>query len=322
MKKITVFLVSLLLLFSMIGGNSSSAFANQHDVELWNVVKPLDTTISFLNTGAHPDDERSDLLAYLSRGLGVKTSSLIANRGEGGQNEIGDELGNALGIIRTNEMIEAAKITGVKAYHLSKTTSDSIYDFGFEKTPEETLKKWGEELTYERLIHFIRSYQPDIIMPSFRNVDSQHGHHRTITILTEKAFKDAANPKIFPTQLKDGLKPWQTEKMYLPAESKDTATLSMEIGKFDKIYNMSYPQLGEASRFLHKSQGMGNTIPVEPRKVDLELLATTFKTKKDTSLFTGIPYDFSEWSNEVKKTIRRHTESLPEPRKGSQKLTK
>ncbi len=132
------------------------------------------------------------ILAYLSRGLGVKTASLIANRGEGGQNEIGTELGNGLGIIRSNEMIEAAKITGVKAYHLSETTSDAIYDFGFSKSPEETLEFWDEEVTYERFIRFLRTYQPDIVMPSFRDVDSQHGHHRAISILSERAFEDAA----------------------------------------------------------------------------------------------------------------------------------
>ena len=167
------------------------------DVELWNVVKPLETTVTFLNTGAHPDDERSDLLAFLSRGLGVKTASLIANRGEGGQNAIGNELGNALGIIRSNEMIEAAKVNGVKAYHLSETTSDAIYDFGFSKSPDETLTKWGEDVVYERLIKFIRTYQPDIVMPSFENVVSQHGHHRLMAILSERAFKDARQSNRF-----------------------------------------------------------------------------------------------------------------------------
>ncbi|MBO1912303.1 PIG-L family deacetylase, partial [Microvirga sp. 3-52] len=165
--------------------------------------------VTFLNTGAHPDDERSDLLAYLSRGLGVKSASVIANRGEGGQNEIGTELGDGLGIIRSNEMIEAAKITGVKAYHLSETTSDAIYDFGFSKSPEETLEKWGEEITYERLIRFIRTYQPDIVMPSFRDVDNQHGHHRAMTILSERTFEDAADPSVFPEQLTEGLAVWQ-----------------------------------------------------------------------------------------------------------------
>ncbi|WP_342748228.1 PIG-L family deacetylase [Virgibacillus ndiopensis] len=141
MKKFFYLMLSVLLITLLpLPGQGQAKENNEPDVALWNAIKPLDTTVTFLNTGAHPDDERSDLLAYLSRGLGVKTASLIANRGEGGQNEIGNELGNALGIIRSNEMIEAAKITGVKAHHLSKTTSDPIYDFGFSKSPEETLE--------------------------------------------------------------------------------------------------------------------------------------------------------------------------------------
>lgn len=270
------------------------------DVELWNVLKPLSTTVSFLNTGAHPDDERSDFLAYLSRGLGVKTASLIANRGEGGQNEIGTELGNALGIIRSNEMIEAAKITGVKAYHLSDVTSDAIYDFGFSKSPDETLEKWGEDVTYERLIHFIRTYKPDIVMPSFRNVDSQHGHHRAITILSLQAFEDAADPTVFPEHFEEGLTPWQIKKVYLPAASDSIPekSTSIEIGVYDPIYQMTYPQLGEESRYMHKSQGMGNDIPAEPRQVKIELVKAV-DSANNPALFAGVPYNFTDWAEVV-----------------------
>jgi len=299
-KKFFLGLLSTLLVVSLLPFSGSAAKAQEPDVDLWNAVKPLETTVTFLNTGAHPDDERSDFLAYLSRGLGVKTSSLIANRGEGGQNEIGDELGNGLGIIRSREMIEAAKITGVKAYHLSETTSDAIYDFGFSKSPEDTLAQWGEDLTYERLIRFIRTYQPDIIMPSFRNVPSQHGHHRAIEILSERAFKDAANPAIYPEQLKEGLSVWQVKKLYLPAETKEQTETSIEIGMIDPIYQMSYPQLGEQSRFMHKSQGMGNNIPVAPRQVNLELLFSV--VGDNANLFAGVPYNFREWSQQLPKT--------------------
>ncbi|GAA0486133.1 PIG-L family deacetylase [Salinibacillus aidingensis] len=298
MRKVFYLFLAILLIaafYPMVG------FAQQtkgQDVELWNVIKPLDTTVTFLNTGAHPDDERSDLLAYLSRGLGVKTASMIANRGEGGQNEIGSELGNALGIIRSNEMIEASKITGVKAYHLSETTNDTIYDFGFSKSPEETLEKWDEEVTYKRLIKFIRTYQPDIVMPSFRNVDSQHGHHRAMTILSKRAFKDAGDPTVFPEQLENGLNVWQPKKLYVPAESEETATTSIEIGDYDPIYGMSYPQLGEKSRYMHKSQGMGNDIPVEPRQFHLKLINST-TPENQTDLFAGIPYDFDEWAKVI-----------------------
>src|SRR5690625_4332116 len=225
--------VKLVLFLLPIHGEAQTNQQQDSDVDLWNVVNPLNTTVTFLNTGAHPDDERSDLLAYLSRGLGIKTSSLIANRGEGGQNEIGSELGDALGIIRSNEMIEAAEITGVKAYHLSETTSDTIYDFGFSKSPEETLKKWDEDITYERFIRFLRTYQPDIVMPSFRDVENQHGHHRAMSILSVQAFEDAADPTVYPEQLNEGLSVWQTKKLYLPAESEETATTSIEIGDYD-----------------------------------------------------------------------------------------
>ncbi|MCC2251407.1 NEW3 domain-containing protein [Virgibacillus sp. AGTR] len=310
MRRIIANLLVLLLVFSLTSINGSAKETDkQHDKELWNVVHPLSTTVTFLNTGAHPDDERSDFLAYLSRGLGVKTTSLIANRGEGGQNEIGDELGNALGIIRSNEMIESAKITDVKAFHLSRTTSDTIYDFGFSKSPEETLDKWGENVTYERLIRFIRTQQPDIVMPSFRNVDSQHGHHRAISLLTERAFEDAANPNVYPEQLENGLSTWQIKKMYLPAASKDTASTSIEIGDYDPIYEMTYPQLGEASRYMHKSQGMGNDIPAEPRQIHLELIKSV--EDNNTELFDGIAYDFNDWAKRIsKKNISNHLKKL------------
>jgi len=268
------------------------------DTALWNVLKPLETTITFLNTGAHPDDERSDLLAYLSRGLGIQTTTLIANRGEGGQNQIGDESADALGVLRTNEMIEAAKIIGVEAYHLSETTGDTIYDFGLEKTAKETFKKWGEEETYQRLIYFIRAHQPDIVMPAFLDIDGEHGHHRAIAILTERAFKDAADPTIFPEQLKE-VSTWQIKKVYLPIESKTATSTSIEIGDFNPIYGMTYPQLGEKSRAMHKTQGMGIELPAEPRQFHLELSQSIVST--ETTLFTGIPYDFYDWAKKLPK---------------------
>ena len=310
MRKLFNLLTSVMLLLSMTPLFGTANDQPSPDVDLWNAVKPLSTTVTFLNTGAHPDDERSDLLAYLSRGLGVKSASVIANRGEGGQNEIGTELGDGLGIIRSNEMIEAAKITGVKAYHLSETTTDPIYDFGFSKSPEETLEKWGEEITYERLIRFIRTYQPDIVMPSFRDVDNQHGHHRAMTILSVRAFEDAADPSIFPEQLDEGLSVWQIKKLYLPAESEDTATTSIEIGDYDPIYQMTYPQLGEASRYLHKSQGMGRDLPVEPRQAHLELIDDAVDAESN-DLFAGIPYDLNDWAQVVpQNNLRVHLQKL------------
>lgn len=266
--------------------------------ELWKVVQPLETIVSFMNTGAHPDDEFSALLAYMSLGNGVRTSSVIANRGEGGQNEIGDELGDGLGIIRTRELEEASKVTNVDLFLLSQTLSDEIYDFGFSKSPEETLGKWGEELTYERLIRVIREQRPDILYPSFRDVPTQHGHHRAISQLTVRAFHDAADPSVFPQHLEEGLALWQPRKLYLPGTS-DEETLRFNIGEIDRVYGKTYPQLGEDSRYLHKSQGMGRDLPIEDYFVSLYLQESVVGSGNEETIFDNLPYDFAAYAEHL-----------------------
>ncbi|MDN4071670.1 NEW3 domain-containing protein [Fictibacillus terranigra] len=312
MKRIIAIVMSVLMTsVLMVPANARGESAEEKPKDLWSAVKPLDTIVSFLNTGAHPDDERSDLLAYLSRGKGVRTASLIANRGEGGQNEIGNELGDALGIIRTRELIEASKVTGVKVYHLSRKPSDEIYDFGFSKSKEETLSKWGEQTAYERVIRLIRTYRPDIIMPSFLDVDTEHGHHRTMNYLTLKAYKDAADPKVFPGQIKEGLKPWGIKKLYLPSDEKG-ATTSFQIGMMDDVYGKTYPQIGEESRFLHKSQGMGRDIPAQPRMIHLKLENSRLGAPgTEQSLFDHLPYDLKEYAGTVKdKGVKKKLKDL------------
>ncbi len=113
-----------------------------------------------------------------------------------------------------------------------------------------------------------------------------------MTILSERAFKDAADPTVFPQQLKQGLSVWQVKKLYLPVSSADQASTSIEIGKYDPIYNMTYPQLGEQSRYLHKSQGMGSDIPAAPRQIHLDLKQSAVRYKNQSDLFAGVPYKF------------------------------
>ncbi|MGA9174251.1 MAG: PIG-L family deacetylase, partial [Thermoactinomyces sp.] len=303
-RAVIALVLAFILLFPLPVPSRSSVSANASgpDQELWKALRPLDTIVSFMNTGAHPDDENSALLAYLSLGKGVRTISVLANRGEGGQNEIGPELGNALGIIRSRELQEAAKVLDVHLFMLSEDLNDPIYDFGFSKSPEETLKKWGETLTYERLIRRIRQERPDIVMPSFRDVPTEHGHHRAITELTLRAFKDAADPAVFPEQIKQGLKPWQVKKLYLPG-TDGHETLRFNIGgKIDPIYGLTYPQLGEESRKKHKSQGMGKDLPVADQYISLELVDSSVGgIKPETSLFDSLPYDFISYASQVKE---------------------
>lgn len=167
-------------------------------LDLWKAIKPLATIASVMNTGAHPDDEHSAMLAYLALGRGVYTTSVIATRGEGGQNEIGCEQGTALGIIRTRELEEASSLSNVTLGILSEELDDPIHDFGFSKCAEETFRKWGEEVVYERLIRKIRELRPDVVIACFENEPTTHGHHRAITLLTQRAFHEAADPQIFP----------------------------------------------------------------------------------------------------------------------------
>lgn len=279
-----------------------TAAADRGVVDLWKAIKPLSTIASAMNTGAHPDDEHSATLAYLSLGLGVDTYSVIANRGEGGQNEIGSELGNALGIIRTRELQEASKITNVTLANLSQKLDDPIYDFGFSKSPDETLAKWGEDVAYERLIRQIREKRPDVLIPAFLNEPSTHGHHRAVNVLTVRAFKDAGNPQVFPKQLEEGLQPWQPKKLYVPASEKDY-DVSLPVNEYSELYGASYSQLGEESRYMHKSQGMGRQID-EGQGTAYYKLQESADGKKaggkpEASLFGGIAFTFEDLAQEL-----------------------
>ena len=327
MKNLGKILLSLVLILSAFGTSSTLSFAEDSSTQdanlaLWESVVPLTTTASFMNTGAHPDDERSHFLAYLSRGQGVDTSFLLATRGQGGQNEIGSELGDGLGIIRTNELQASSKVLGIETFFLNEDFEDSIKDFGFSKTPEETLNKWGETETYERLIHDIRTFKPDIIMPSFRNVDTQHGHHRAMSLLTQKAFEDAADSSVFPEQLEDGLTTWQVKKLYLPAETEEQTTTSIQIGIYDEHYDMTYPQLGEKARYLHESQGMGRDVGDGPETVDLQLVKSTvgdIPAHEDT-IFENIPYDFADYADTLSKGGNKYKQKLIHLQKDLEKV--
>lgn len=278
-----------------------TAHADRGVMDLWKAIKPLTTIASAMNTGAHPDDEHSAMLAYLSLGQGVDTYSVIANRGEGGQNEIGSELDNALGIIRTRELQEASKVTNVHLEMLSQKINDPIYDFGFSKSPDETLEKWGEQEAYERLIRTIRTLRPDVVIPAFLNEPSTHGHHRAINVITVKAFADAANPDVFPQHAREGIAPWQVKKLYVPAK-EDAYSVRIPVGDYDELYGASYLQLGEESRFMHKSQGMGRHYDEGERYSYYKLeaaAAAPVGTGQESGFFDGIAFTFDDLAREV-----------------------
>ena len=184
--------------------------------QLYMWLKSLQSTLIFMQTGAHPDDETSRMLARLSLGDGMHVVYVNAVRGQGGQNALGPERGDALGYLRTEELFEAMRTIRADIAWLAESPEDPIRDFGFSKSGKQTFEYWGREHTLRQMVKMIRLFKPDILIPTFLDVPGQHGHHRAITQTTIAAFDEAADHTKFADL---GLAAWQVNTLYLPAWS-------------------------------------------------------------------------------------------------------
>jgi LmbE family N-acetylglucosaminyl deacetylase len=177
--------------------------------DLEQTVKRLGTTASVFFIVAHPDDEDGALMTYLSRGLGARVTVLTLTRGEGGQNALGAESYDALGLIRTNELLKADEYYGTRQLWGTEA------DFGFSKTQEEAFSKWGHDRVLFDAVLAVRMVRPQVILSTFvGGVSDGHGHHQVSGEIAQEAFKAAADPNVFPEQLKKGLEPWQPLAVY------------------------------------------------------------------------------------------------------------
>src|ERR1700754_1054390 len=177
---------------------------------LVQVLQRLQTTASLMHTGAHPDDEDTALIARVARGDPARVAYLALNRGEGGQNIIGLELFDALGVIRTEELLQARTLDGGDQFF---TTA---FDFGFTKTLEEAATKYGEERILGDMVRAIRLYRPLVLVSRFSGTPAAgHGQHQLAGKLTPLAFAAAGDPSRFPEQFQEGLRPWQPRKLYV-----------------------------------------------------------------------------------------------------------
>ena len=237
-------------------------------LRLQRALSRLKSVLTYMNTGAHPDDEHSGLLAALRFHYGMRIVVACATRGEGGQNAVGPERGAALGVLRTREMEASARVIDAGIVWLGHGPDDPIHDFGFSKSGEDTLARWGERRIIERLVRAYRIERPDIVSPTFLDVPGQHGHHRAMTRAAIEAFALAADPAAFPEHFAEGLQPWQVAKLYLPAwsgagtsyddeEPPPPETVAVEPPRRDQATGATYAQIGEWSRACHRSQGMG-----------------------------------------------------------------
>jgi LmbE family N-acetylglucosaminyl deacetylase len=207
---------------------------------------------SVLYVAAHPDDENTLLIAYLARGKNYRTAYLSLTRGDGGQNVLGPEFGEKLGVARTQELLAARRLDGGQQFF------SRAMDFGFSKDYRETLRIWDREQVLSDMVRVIREFQPDVLITRFSPVPGgTHGHHTASTVLALEAFKLAGDPKAFPEQQ---LLPWQPKRILWNGRGNDNDAhlLQMEISGDDPVLGISFGELASRSRAMHKTQGFDN----------------------------------------------------------------
>jgi len=258
---------------------------------LYQDLAKLRTTGRLMATAAHPDDEDGGMLAMESRGAGVTALELTVNRGEGGQNKIGEELFDELGIVRTLELLQADQYYGVEERFTRAV------DFGFSKSADETFQKWGgHEIVLADFVRVLRKFRPDVIVSVFSGTSQDgHGNHQASGILTREAFRAAADPNKFPEQIREGLLPWQAKKLYVGRflRGSTDCTLELDLGTYSPVLGKSYAQLGSEGRGLQLSQVSSPIVPPGPRPrcyvlVDSALPSAVPGKAKEKDLFDGI----------------------------------
>ena len=223
-------------------------------VALGESVAGLDVTTRVLIIGAHPDDEDTQLLAWLARGRQVETGYLSLTRGDGGQNLIGNELGPLLGMIRTEELLSARKLDGGRQFFTR------AYDFGFSKTAEETYTHWPKDSILRDVVTVVRAFRPQIIVAVFSGTPRDgHGHHQVSGILAREAFDAAADTVRWPASRTLGLGAWTPAKFYRAARFNPTgATVGFNVGELSPLRGRTYAEIASESRSQHLSQGFGS----------------------------------------------------------------
>jgi LmbE family N-acetylglucosaminyl deacetylase len=240
--------------------------AKPNAVELYNQIQKLNFLGSVLYIAAHPDDENTRLIAYFSNDVKARTGYLSLTRGDGGQNLIGSDLRELLGVIRTQELIEARKIDGGEQFF------SRANDFGFSKNPDETLQIWNRDQVLSDIIWTIRNFQPDVIINRFdhRSPGTTHGHHTSSAMLSVEAFDKVNDANVFPNQLQFTTT-WQPKRLFFNTswwfygskekfDAADKANLSkLQIGTYYQSLGKSNQEIAALSRSRHQSQGFGST---------------------------------------------------------------
>lgn len=248
------------------------------------LLRQMDGVKRVLLVAAHPDDEDTALLATLARGWGAEVAYFSFTRGEGGQNLIGPELGEGLGVVRTGELLAARSLDGASQFF------SRAYDFGYSKSAEETFRHWPRDTLLSDLVRVVRRLRPHVIVSIFSGTPSDgHGQHQAAGILAREAFEAAADPARFPEHLEAGLEPWAPPKLYRRTlVDPEATTLQLPTGRLDPLLGRSHHQLAMESRSRHRSQDFGTAQTPGPRSSGLRLLESRVPADAADPLFAGI----------------------------------
>ena len=276
-----------------------------------SMLEKLDVFGKVLYVAAHPDDENTRLIAYLANEKKYETAYLSATRGGGGQNFLGTHLKDNLGLIRTQELLEARKIDGGQQFFTSAV------DFGYSKEPVETLNFWNEEKILSDFVWIIRKFRPDIIITRFNQTPYiTHGHHTASTILAEKAFNLSGDPDAFPEQLKY-VKTWQSQRLlwntsrrFFNLKEEDIEKmLKIDVGVYNNKIGKSYNEIASESRSMHKSQAFG---ALRRRGSEEELIVYSQGKKAENDIMEGVitSWDRVKPNDELKSYLKKAKDSF------------
>jgi LmbE family N-acetylglucosaminyl deacetylase len=228
---------------------------------LHDMLRRLGTTARLMHVTAHPDDEDGGMLTLESRGKGISGMLMTLTRGEGGQNKMGSNLFDALGVLRTLELTASDRYYGVEQRF------SRVADFGYSKSADETFQKWGgHDIALGDMVRVIRTFRPDVLVARFSGTERDgHGHHQASSILAREAFRAAADPNRFPEQIKEGLQPWQTKKLYIGLLcgfgamtcAAENYTVKLNTGRDNPDLGTSYIQFAMQGLRHQLSQGAG-----------------------------------------------------------------
>ena len=308
--------VALLVFLSVPGATPRAQPAEPVNgrTELGLVLRQLNNVGTFMSAVAHPDDEINGLLALLSHGEGVRTTLVSATRGDGGQNEIGPELFDALAVLRSEELEAAHRLDGAEQFFTRAV------DFGYSFSVEETFEKWGREIILGDFVRLIRTIRPDVIVAMSPDGEGGGQHHQASAIIAREAYAAAADPARFPEHLADGLRPWQPKKFYFregfpafrfaggfgrtgggpggppPGFGRERRAggqgASIDLSRFDPLLGRTYAEIGSHARGMHKCQGMSPLVSLPgPASIRYRLDDTVIPGhagREERSLFDGV----------------------------------